>query len=242
MLSVKPWQPLAVALYCAVVFFCICLGGISSAVLQQFHVAGFKKTDDLGNLFLGTFTFQGVACGLIFVFFWWHKIKWRDGFGFRDPAWKRALRLIVLTFVLVLPVVWLLQYAAVVTLTSLGHPPDDQAAVKLIENARSWWARGYLALFAVGLAPVAEEFIFRGLLYPLIKQFGWPKSALIGVSFLFALIHADLATFPALFALALVLTWLYEKTDNLLAPIAVHALFNATNLGMLVLKHLQVLS
>ncbi len=29
--------------------------------------------------------------------------------------------------------------------------------------------------------------------------------------------------------LALVLTWLYEKTDNLLAPIAAHSLFNALN-------------
>ena len=90
---------------------------------------------------------------------------------------------------------------------------------------------------AVVLAPVAEEFIFRGLLYPFIKQLGWPRLALIGVNLLFALIHFDVATFLALFLLALALTWLYEKTDNLLAPIAVHSLFNATNLGMLVLKH-----
>jgi membrane protease YdiL (CAAX protease family) len=33
-----------------------------------------------------------------------------------------------------------------------------------------------------------------------------------------------------LFALALALTWRYEMTDNLLAPIAAHSLFNATNL------------
>ena len=32
-----------------------------------------------------------------------------------------------------------------------------------------------------------------------------------------------------LFALALALTWLYERTDNLLAPITAHALFNAAN-------------
>jgi membrane protease YdiL (CAAX protease family) len=29
--------------------------------------------------------------------------------------------------------------------------------------------------------------------------------------------------------LALVLTWLYEETNNLLAPIACHSLFNAVN-------------
>jgi membrane protease YdiL (CAAX protease family) len=33
-----------------------------------------------------------------------------------------------------------------------------------------------------------------------------------------------------LFALALALTWLYEKTDCLLVPITAHSLFNVTNL------------
>ena len=110
-------------------------------------------------------------------------------------------------------------------------------AVQLIDTAKSWWARSYFAVFAVVLAPVTEEFIFRGLLYPFIKQFGWPRLAFGGVSVLFALIHFDVATFLPLLLLALVLVWLYEKTDNLLAPITVHALFNASNLAMLVLKH-----
>ena len=80
------------------------------------------------------------------------------------------------------------------------------------------------------LAPVAEEFIFRGVLFPFIKQLGWPKLAWVGVSFLFALIHGAAAIFIPLFVLALALTWLYEKTGNLLASIVVHSLFNSANL------------
>jgi membrane protease YdiL (CAAX protease family) len=95
--------------------------------------------------------------------------------------------------------------------------------------------RVYLGAFAVVLAPVAEEFIFRGMLYPFVKQLGSPRLAWVGVSFAFALIHDDAATFVPLFVLALALTWLYEKTDNLLAPITAHALFNATNLIVLCL-------
>ena len=41
------------------------------------------------------------------------------------------------------------------------------------------------------------------------------------------------AIFLPLFVLALALTWLYEKTDNLLAPITAHALFNAVNFTLL---------
>jgi membrane protease YdiL (CAAX protease family) len=102
----------------------------------------------------------------------------------------------------------------------------------LLENAQSPWVILYLALFAIVAAPVAEEFIFRGVLYPFLKRVGFPRLAWVGVSFVFALIHFDAATFAPLFVLAIVLTWLYERTDNLLAPIAAHSLFNAANFVM----------
>ena len=60
-----------------------------------------------------------------------------------------------------------------------------------------------------------------------VKAAGFPRLALWGTALFFALIHFNLATFLPLLLLALVLTWLYEKTGNLLAPIAAHAAFNA---------------
>jgi len=39
---------------------------------------------------------------------------------------------------------------------------------------------------------------------------------------------------------ALGLTWLYERTDNMLAPITAHALFNATNLAVLLWQNRPV--
>src|SRR5882724_12662964 len=106
MLSVKPWQPMAVLQYCAAVLFCICLGGILCGILQHHHVTGFAANDDFGNLLLGTLSFQGSACGLMFVFFWYHRIPWRVGFGFSGADVKRALRLALLVFLVVLPIVW----------------------------------------------------------------------------------------------------------------------------------------
>jgi membrane protease YdiL (CAAX protease family) len=73
------------------------------------------------------------------------------------------------------------------------------------------------------------------MLYPFIKQLGWPKLAWIGVSLLFALIHVNAPTFLPLFVFALAQTWLYERTDNLLAPVAAHSLFNGANLVVLYL-------
>ena len=119
------------------------------------------------------------------------------------------------------------------------------------------WIQTYLGCFAVVLAPVGEEFFFRGLLFHAVARFrlrflvrsarrsGHPGLAwflrqrilepdgLVGVSFLFALFHVNAPTFLPLFAFALVLTWLCQKTDGLLAPIMAHGLFNLFNLGML---------
>jgi membrane protease YdiL (CAAX protease family) len=95
----------------------------------------------------------------------------------------------------------------------------------------------YLGFFAVVMAPVAEEFIFRGMLYPFIKQFGFPKLALFLTSILFASIHGSIIYFAPLFVLALAFTWLYEKTGNLLAPVIAHSLFNSVNLVILSLQH-----
>ena len=64
-----------------------------------------------------------------------------------------------------------------------------------------------------------------------VRETAWLAARrLFGVSALFAAIHFDAVTLVPLFALALALTWLYEKTDCLLAPIAAHSLFNAVNL------------
>jgi hypothetical protein len=170
---------------------------------------------------------------LVLIFLKQHDVNWREAFGLRNAGLKKSLLLAASALALALPVVLGLQHFSGLALEKLGWPPEDQHAVELLANAKSWWLRGYLAFFAMVLAPVAEEFIFRGVLFPFIKQLGWPKLAWLGVSFLFALIHVNAPSFVPLIVLALVFTWLYEKTDCLLAPIAAHSLFNTANLVIL---------
>ena len=60
--------------------------------------------------------------------------------------------------------------------------------------------------------------------------------ALWGTSILCAAVHFTLPIFLPLLLLALLLVWLYEQTDNLLAPLAAHMLFNAANLVIFFLQ------
>jgi uncharacterized protein len=230
MLSRKPWQPEYVLTFCASLFAGFCFTSIVAWLLHGGKVGGFNNPDDLGFLLLGTLGLQGVAWLLIAIFLKLHDTGWREAFGFGAANLKRSLALAVGVLLLALPVVWLLQGLSTAALARLGVPPENQRAVEMLLAIKSNWARGYFVLFAVVIAPVAEEFIFRGMLYPFIKQLGWPRTAVFGVSALFAAIHFDAGTFASLFVLALVFTWLYEKTDCLLATVSAHSLFNTVNL------------
>lgn len=233
MLSPKPWRAEAVIQLFAGVFACLCLGVIVAGLLRQAGVPAFRSSDSFASLLLATLSFQGAAWVLIIIFLRRHGVRWRDAFGLADKNIKQAIALALAILPVVLAVTLGLKYLSDAMLAKLGWPPQEQAAVDLIANASSVELRIYLAFFAIVLAPVAEEFLFRGTLYPFVKQLGFPKLAWFGVSFLFALIHVNAPTFVPLFVFALAQTWLYERTDNLLAPITTHALFNTANLILL---------
>jgi membrane protease YdiL (CAAX protease family) len=230
MLSKKPWQPEFVLLFGAAMFACYGFVAIAALLLQKSGLAGFQNPDDAGFALLGTLGIEGPAWIFILIFLRLHKLDWRDAFGLRGPELKKSLMLAVGVLAVSLPVVWLLQGVSGIALEKIGVPAENQRAVEIFLGIKSSWVRVSFGIFAVVIAPVAEEFVFRGMLYPFVKQLGSPRAALFGVSALFAAIHFDAGTFVPLFALALVLTWLYEMTDNLLAPIAAHSLFNGINL------------
>jgi membrane protease YdiL (CAAX protease family) len=233
MLTQKSWRAEAVIQLIAGVVAFLCVGVLLAGVLQKIGVPAFKKEDSLANILLATLSFQGATWVLILIFLKQHGANWRAAFGFRNSNLTKSLLLATGVLIIMLPIILELEQFSAQFLQKIGWPLADQHAVELILNAKSPWLRGYLAFFAIVLAPVAEEFIFRGVLFPFVKQLGYPKFAWFGVSFLFALIHVNTPTLVPLFVLALVLTWLYQKTDCLLAPIAAHSLFNTANLIIL---------
>ena len=108
--------------------------------------------------------------------------------------------------------------------------PGEQQAVQALRNVQNWFQRATLGGIAIVLAPLAEEILFRGIVYPAVKQFGFPRLALVGHV---AAVRPD-ALEPAHLRAAGCAgagadALLYERTNNLLAPIIAHGLFNALN-------------
>jgi membrane protease YdiL (CAAX protease family) len=233
MLSAKPWRLEAVCLFIAAQALCVLMGGTTISLLQKIGVSGFKSLDDFGCIVVGTLSFQGATWILMAFFFRYHHVDWRDALGLRNKRWPRSLLLALALVIIILPIALPLQSVSIGLMDKMGWKPRNEEAVTLLTNASSPATQIYLIVFAIVLAPVAEEFIFRGLLFPFLKQHGFPKTAWLGVNLFFALIHGNAAIFISLFVLSLALTWLYEKTDVLLAPIFAHALFNTANLVLL---------
>jgi uncharacterized protein len=235
MLWKKSWQPEAVLMLAGGIVLSFFSGILVVEMLRRAGVAGFRTADDMGSVLLATLSLYGAVILLGIIFLKFHDVSWQDALGLRQPNWKRHLLLAAGMLVVVLPVMLVLKYISEIVLQKMGWTVNEQDAVTMFTDANSIWLRVYLGLYAVLLAPMAEEFVFRGLLFSAAKRAGWPKFAWLGVSFLFAVMHHNAPTFVPLFVFALALTWLYEKTQGLLAPMVAHSLFNSINLALLLL-------
>jgi membrane protease YdiL (CAAX protease family) len=188
------------------------------------------------QMLVGTLSFQGAALILISLFLREHQFRWAEAFGFLN-RWHYALLLGIVAACLFLPVGRTLQWLSFILMENhLPVKPEEQEAVQTLRAAASWLDRLSLGTVTILLAPIGEETLFRGILYPWIKQAGFPRLALWITSVIFAVVHRNLMIFLPLLVLAILLTILYERTNNLLAPIAAHALFNAMNFVMLYLS------
>lgn len=107
-----------------------------------------------------------------------------------------------------------------------------QDAVKLLQESKDPLVIGLMAVAAVIVAPVAEEVVFRGYLYPAAKRFCGPAGGILFSSLVFAAAHGNVVALLPLFILAILLCLIYEFTGSLWACISVHFLFNAATVSM----------
>jgi len=116
----------------------------------------------------------------------------------------------------------------------LGADPL-QESVRLLQTTRDPMVIAMMVLAAVIVAPVCEEIVFRGYLYPAAKKFAGTWVAGGCTALLFAAAHGNFAALLPLFLFGIVLVVLYEKTGSIWAPIAVHLCFNGATVAVQVL-------
>lgn len=114
-----------------------------------------------------------------------------------------------------------------------GDP--GQSAEALLDRVDGPLDVALLVLAVVLIAPIVEEWFYRGmLLATLARRIGVIGAAVVS-SVVFALVHQDLIVMPGLFCLALILSWLTMRTARIGPAIVAHMAFNATTVIQLLL-------
>ncbi len=174
---------------------------------------------------VASIAFQYVSAGIVACFvisrvrpIQWLGLKWRH--------WPWALLIAPCTVLAMWALFAGLQVSGFTEwIESLGVP-TVQDTVKLLQESNDPRMLALMAIAAVVAAPMCEEIIFRGYLYPAAKTFAGPWVAGICSAMVFAAAHGNLAALLPLFIFGCVLVLIYEKTGSIWAPMSVHCCFN----------------
>lgn len=234
MLSEKPWKVDAAVLLLGSLLFCGSFGMLLAAVLAQWLQPKSPQDPAFHQFVVTTVSFHGAALVLVSFFLRMHAARWREFLGLTGPRVRRALLLGLVGGVILVPTALAINKGCGWLLEQVSVEPVEQRTVKILQMSVGWPRRLAFGFGAIVLAPLVEEILFRGLAYSLLKPRVGAGLAAVATALVFAAIHFNLLTFLPLAVIGLVLVWVYEWSDNLLAPIVSHALFNAVNFAMLV--------
>jgi membrane protease YdiL (CAAX protease family) len=114
------------------------------------------------------------------------------------------------------------------------NPVDQEWLRQLLADLPNTTIETVLAYVAVGLAaPLAEELVFRGIVYRLARGLWGAVAAAVISALCFGLVHFEPWYFFGLVAVGLVFAFVYETTRSLFACWFAHGVHNACSLTLI---------
>jgi membrane protease YdiL (CAAX protease family) len=117
-------------------------------------------------------------------------------------------------------------------LALLGHIPataemlrKSHEAMAKVHDLRLWYG-----IMAVGFAPFAEEYLFRGLLFRALDREWGGWKAVVGSAAFFAVYHPAMS-WPPVFLVGVCNALLFKKTGRLAPAVLLHMVYNAVVVG-----------
>ncbi len=144
-------------------------------------------------------------------------------FGLRGGDPVRNLKAACVGLVAALPIVYFVHSLCRLL---LADDAEAQPLLQFLAQNPSLPNRFLLTGTALVLAPLAEEIIFRGYIFGVLRRYTGRWWAMVISALIFAAIHAHIPSLAGLFVLAVALTLVYEGAGSLWAPILMHSMFN----------------
>ncbi len=117
-------------------------------------------------------------------------------------------------------------------LVQLTESPELQEGVVMLQT-RDTAVLIYMLIAAVIIAPIGEELLFRGFLYPALKSSMGKWGAILLSSFMFGAVHMALVQTLLLSVFGVILCLAYERAKSIWLPIVLHALFNGLTITLI---------
>jgi hypothetical protein len=150
--------------------------------------------------------------------------------GFLKISFFRALStgaiLLFFTYPLIL-------WSDIITQRFFGGSSSRQSIVEFFSGSRTMDQRVMIIIFAIAIAPVIEEFVFRFFLYNVLKRYFGRLLGVVSSALLFAAAHAHFPSFVPLFVLGSCFAIAYEWSGSILVAMTMHSLFNSLTLAAL---------
>ena len=194
--------------------------------LIEYPLGWLHNTQDLNTL-TGLLRFVGIGFAEAFLYFGAVALFFRL---IRRPWGETGFRRTKFVFLLLGVFIGIILFLVVGLmgnlLMRLLGTPVPQSFAEAVKGASYTWELGLLLVLGGLVAPLKEELIFRGLLYPPLREtYGKGKGILLTGLF-FATLHLDLVRFLPLFLGGVVLAWLYECTGSLWPTVVAHGTWN----------------
>ncbi len=149
------------------------------------------------------------------------------GMGFRQI---KKILIAPLFYLALIPFLMLASTLYSLLLESVFGIEVELQAVALIFTQEFSWLQFLYIFMAIFVAPIYEELIFRGVVFPFLVKRGGLAGGTALVSLLFALMHFHLPSLVPLFLLSAALCLAYWRTGSLWVSIGMHTLFNAVSI------------
>jgi membrane protease YdiL (CAAX protease family) len=150
----------------------------------------------------------------------------RKALGLTKPKLWEGLGIGLRSYMAVFPWLFLLLFLTVRIARYFDLHPPVQPIHQLLFVEQSPAVLVLTILLASFIGPVAEEALFRGVIFGMIRRKRSRWTAMLISGAVFSAVHTNLIGFLPIMALGCVLADLYERTGSLISPIAVHILHN----------------
>lgn len=183
-----------------------------------------------GTLIVGMIFNLIVCAGLLLYLFQMRGLNPAELFGLQQVHWRSILFTVGVFSLIILLTINLVSAATQTWLQGFWPDLEPQETVKAFQQSDGIGFKLLVVLMAVVIAPLAEETMFRGFVYGVLKRYTDAPFAALASSLMFAIIHLHVGSLLPLCLLAVLFCLAYEITGCLLAPMILHAIFNGMSI------------